>query len=45
MGNEIAVKGLTVRFGETVALDNVTVSFSQERIYGCWDATERGNPL
>ena len=34
MGNEIAVKGLTVRFGETVALDNVTVSFSQERIYG-----------
>ena len=34
MSNEIAVKGLTVRFGETVALDNVTVSFSQERIYG-----------
>ena len=34
MGNEIAVKGLTVRFGETVALDNVTVSFSEERIYG-----------
>ena len=34
MGNEFAVKGLTVRFGETVALDNVTVSFSQERIYG-----------
>ena len=32
--NAITVKDLTVRFGETVALDNVSIAFGENRIYG-----------
>ena len=44
MDQGIEVKGLTVRFGNVTALEQVNLTLGENRIYGLLDEMGRGNP-
>ncbi len=44
MDQGIEVKGLTVRFGNVTALEQVNLTLGKTAFMVCWDEMGRGNP-